>query len=78
MVKFEEWLYELSNCKHALERRNVLCTKYFSVCSKKRKLSDEEYVMADKKSEKLKQKIEAMTLSMEIEVKEAVGGLERR
>jgi hypothetical protein len=34
--------------------------------------------MADKKSEKLKQKIEAMTLSMEIEVKEAVGGLERR
>lgn len=78
LVKFEEWLYELSNCKHALDRRTFLCTKYSTICSKKRKLSDEEYVLADKRSEKMKQKIEAMNVSLEDELKITVGNLEQR
>lgn len=41
-------------------------------------MSDEEYVMADKKSEKLKLKIEAMNESLETELGVTVGDLKLR
>ena len=62
-------IYEVKNCKDALERRTLLCENYFVLERKKsRKMSDESYVTLDSKLTRLKSKIEDLSEILQKEV----------
>lgn len=75
---FEDWLHELSDYKFALDRRTGFCNKYESLMSKRRKSIDEEYAINYKRCEKLKERIEIMSLTLKIQANQTMKQLERK
>lgn len=73
MDDLELTIYLIKNSKDALERRTVVCEKYFELEKKKsRKLSDEEYVTIDSKLIRLKDKIDSMSNMLQEELESSM------